>query len=106
LKTAARIDWTNVVNFDNHGSLWGYESVEQAEADLDEQRANDAAIDEWHVADPHGLPIRIVRIADPEFLDTIQVFPAECPDCGSPVTTLAWVSDEHHPKCPHRDPHF
>jgi len=30
----------------------------------------------------------------------------ECPDCGRPVSSLAWVSDEHHAKCPQRDPHF
>ena len=30
----------------------------------------------------------------------------ECPDCGREVSSRAWVSDEHHPKCPHRDPYF
>ncbi|MDQ0758712.1 hypothetical protein [Streptomyces canus] len=106
MKTVTGIDWTLVVNFDNHGSLWGVDTVEDAERVIDWERVSGARIDEWHVADRKGLPIRIVRIADPEFLDTICVFPAECPDCGSPVTTLAWVSDEHHPKCSHRDPNF
>ncbi|MGW2550692.1 hypothetical protein [Streptomyces sp. NPDC001635] len=106
MSTDTRIDWTTVVNFDNHGTLWGHDTVEQADACIDRERANGRTIHEWFVSDPAGLPIRIVRIADPEFLDTISVFPAECPDCGAPVTTTAWVSDEHHAKCPHRDPYF
>lgn len=100
------IDWTDVVNFDSYGSVWGTSTVTDAEELVEQAQADGDHIDEWHVAAHGGLPIRIVRIADPEFLDTICVFPAECPDCGSPVTTLAWVSDEHHPKCPHRDPYF
>jgi hypothetical protein len=106
VKTTANIDWTSVVNFDNHGSFWGHETVEQAEASIDRERANGPVINEWLATDRNGMRLRVVRIADPDFLDTISVFPDECPDCGSPVTTLAWVSDEHHPKCPHRDPHF
>jgi hypothetical protein len=103
---ATRTDWTAVVNFDNYGSFWGYETVEQAEAGIAEERANSAAIDEWNVTDPAGLPIRIVRIADPEFLDTIHVFPAECDHCGDPLTKLAWTPEEHKATCPLRDPHF
>ena len=106
MKTVTDIDWTLVVNFDNHGSLWGVDTVETTERLIDWERGNGARVDEWHFTDRKGLPVRIVRIADPEFLDTICVFPAECPDCGAPVTTLARVSDEHHPKCPHRDPNF
>lgn len=30
----------------------------------------------------------------------------ECPDCGSSVSGETWIADEHHPKCPRRDPHF
>ena len=106
MKVIADIDWTNVVNLDSHGSFWGYDTVEKSELDIDEARASGTTIDEWHVADPSGLPIRIVRIADPEFLDTICVFPAGCPDCGEPVTSLKWVTSEHHTKCPRRDPNF
>lgn len=105
VNTAAVIDWTNVVNFDSYGSILGYDTVEKSELDIDEARANGATIDEWHVADLKHLPIRVVRIAAPTFLD-IYVFPAECPYCGAPVTSLKWISDEHHPKCPRRDPHF
>lgn len=106
MATTHRIDWTSVVNFDNHGSFWGIDSIEHTESLIDNERANGAVIDEWHVTARGGLPIRIVRITDPEFLDTISVFPAECPDCGAPVTTTAWVSEEHKPTCPRRDPHF
>lgn len=52
----------------------------------------------------HSWNIPMVRIADPEFLDASV--PAECDDCGAPVTTLAWVSEEHKATCPHHDPHF
>ncbi|MFB7500009.1 hypothetical protein ACFC09_35920 [Streptomyces sp. NPDC056161] len=106
MKVIAGIDWTLVVNFDNDGTLWGVDSVENADDMIDRERANGLTIHEWFVADRAGLPIRIVRIADPEFLDTICVFPAECPYCGEPVTTLKWTPDEHHAKCPRHDPHF
>jgi hypothetical protein len=106
MHATTKTDWTLVVNFDSYGTLWGVDTVEDTERLIDWERVSCARIDEWHVADHVGLPIRIVRIADPEFLDTIYVFPAECPDCGSPVTTPARVSDEHHAKCPRRDPHF
>lgn len=106
VKTIADIDWTNVVNFDNHGSFWGYDTVEDAEAAIEQAQAIGQDVDEWHVTDRKGLRIRIVRIVDPEFLDTIAVFPDECDDCGAPVSSLAWVTAEHHAKCPRRDPNF
>ncbi len=107
MKTATDIDWTLVVNFDNHGSLWGVDSIENTDDMIDRERADGLTIHEWFVADgATGLPIRIVRIADPEFLDTICVFPAECSDCGAPVTSIKWVTGEHHAKCPRRDPYF
>jgi hypothetical protein len=76
MKTKARIDWTNVVNFDNYGSFWGYDTVTKAEADITEARTNGADINEWHVTGRDGQPLRIVRIADPTFLDTICAIPA------------------------------
>ncbi|MEU1410109.1 hypothetical protein [Streptomyces sp. NPDC005731] len=106
MSTDVRIDWTLVVNFDNHGTLWGVDSIENTDDMIDRERANGLTIHEWFIADPAGLPIRIVRILDPEFLDTISVFPAECPDCDAPVTTTARVSEEHRTMCPHRDPNF
>ena len=45
-------------------------------------------------------------LASAAFLDTIQVFPAECDDCGAPVASLKWAPSEHHAECPRRDPHF
>jgi hypothetical protein len=106
MSTDTRIDWTLVVNYDNYGSVWGVDGVEDTDSMIERARANGQTISEWHMRDRDGLRHRVVRIADPDFLDTICVFPDECDDCGWPVTTLAWVSDEHHPKCPHRDPHF
>lgn len=63
-----------VANFDTRGSLWGFDTVEQAEADIARERANGTTIDEWNVVDLDGNPLRIVRMADPTFLDTIAVF--------------------------------
>lgn len=65
-----------VTNYDNYGSLWGRETVAQAEAGIAEERANGTAIDEWNATDRAGNPLRIVRMADPTFLDTISVIPA------------------------------
>lgn len=100
------ITGATVLNYDNHGSYWGSSTVGETERLIEQEQADGRHIDEWYATDRAGLPIRIVRIADPEFLDTICVFPGECPDCGRPVSSLAWNSDEHHAKCPRRDPHF
>jgi sarcosine oxidase delta subunit len=98
-----------VLNFDNYGSFWGMESVEVTEYLITKERANGAAIDEWHETDRDGRPLRIVRIADPDFLDTICVIPlgvGECPYCGAPLSSTAASLDEHHLKCPLHDPRF
>lgn len=65
-----------VANFDNHGSFWGYDTVEKAEADIDEARTAGTTVDEWETTDRDGQPLHVVRLADPEFLDTICVFSA------------------------------
>lgn len=65
---------TIVANFDNHGSLWGFDTVEATERLIDGERVAGADIDEWETVDRDGRPLRVVRLADPEFLDTISVF--------------------------------
>ncbi|MEU5496145.1 hypothetical protein [Streptomyces griseofuscus] len=65
-----------VANFDNYGSLWGFDTVARAERLIAAARAEGADIDEWETADRDGRPLRVVRIADPTFLDTICVFSA------------------------------
>ncbi|QLJ01513.1 hypothetical protein HZZ00_11075 [Streptomyces sp. NEAU-sy36] len=65
-----------VANFDNHGSLWGFDTVEDAERAIDWERVTGTAIDEWETVDRDGQPLRVVRLADPTFLDTICVFSA------------------------------
>jgi hypothetical protein len=102
----ADTDWTNVVNFDNHGSVWGESSVTETEELIEQAQVDGDRVDEWFARDRAGLRHRIVRIADPDFLDTICVFPDECDDCGAPVTSTKWVTDEHSAKCPRRDPNF
>ncbi|MFE6133421.1 hypothetical protein ACFQ6Q_34955 [Streptomyces sp. NPDC056437] len=98
---------TTVLNFDNYGSYWGAETIANTEALIARERAAGTVIDEWETTDRDGRPLRIVRMADPAFLDTICVIPvSECPDCGAPVASLRWNADEHHAKCPRHDPHF
>lgn len=65
-----------VLNFDNYGSYWGAATVAATEALIAQAQADGDPIDEWRVTDPAGQPLRIVRLADPEFLDTICVIPA------------------------------
>jgi hypothetical protein len=103
---AARIDWTNVVNFDNYGTIWGTSTVAETEEMIEQAQANGDHINEWYAMDRNGLRLRIVRIADPEFLDTICVFPDECDDCGAPMAKLTWTPEDHHAQCPRRDPRF
>lgn len=63
-----------VVNFDNYGSIWGTDTAQAAEASIAEERANGSSVDEWTTTDRDGQPLRVVRLADPAFLDTICVF--------------------------------
>ncbi|MEU9444637.1 hypothetical protein AB0D42_27900 [Streptomyces sp. NPDC048304] len=63
-----------VANFDNHGTVWGFDTVEDTERLIDWERVTGADIEEWETVDRDGQPLRVVRIADPEFLDTICVF--------------------------------
>ncbi|MEV6696261.1 hypothetical protein AB0M68_03735 [Streptomyces sp. NPDC051453] len=65
-----------VANFDNYGSCWGFSTAEEAEKAIVKERAGGAAIDEWETVDRDGQPLRIVRVEDPTFLDTISVFSA------------------------------
>ncbi|WP_329114507.1 hypothetical protein [Streptomyces sp. NBC_01353] len=63
-----------VANFDNHGSLWGFSTTEETEELIASERALGTEIDEWETVDRDGQPLRVVRLADPTFLDTICVF--------------------------------
>lgn len=74
--TTRQIDWTQTVNFDNYGSLWGYDTIARAEAVIAEAYANGSDVNEWRVTARDGQLLRIVRIADPTFLDDICVIPA------------------------------
>jgi hypothetical protein len=63
--------------YDNHGSFWGVNSPENAETLIANERNAGAVIEEWETTDPDGQPLRVVRIPDPTFLDTIFVFTTE-----------------------------
>jgi hypothetical protein len=64
----------HAVNFDNHGTVWGTDAPEETLALIARERGAGTVIDEWDVTDRDGQPLRIVRLADPTFLDTICVF--------------------------------
>jgi hypothetical protein len=66
----------HAVNFDNHGTIWGTDAPEETQALIARERGAGTAIDEWNVTDRAAQPIRIVRLADPTFLDTICVIPS------------------------------
>jgi hypothetical protein len=70
---------TPVLNYDNHGSYWGAETIANTEDLIARERTAGTAIDEWNVTDRDGQPLRIVRCADPTFLDTICVIPVTRP---------------------------
>jgi hypothetical protein len=67
----------HAVNYDNHGTVWGTDAPEETQALIARERAAGTTIDEWNVTDRDGQPLRIVRCADPTFLDTICVIPGE-----------------------------
>lgn len=65
------------VHFDNYGSRWGVDTVTATTTDIAAARTAGVHVDEWDVTDRAGHPIRIVRIPDPDFLDTISVIPMD-----------------------------
>jgi hypothetical protein len=66
-----------VTAYDNYGSHWstltGRAALLDAKRSITQATADGQRVDEWHVTDPTGRPMRVVRIADPTFLDTILV---------------------------------
>ncbi|WCN06042.1 hypothetical protein [Streptomyces sp. M92] len=70
-------DHAVAIAYDNHGSRWGTNSVENAETLIANERQAGASIDEWDTTDRDGQPLRVVRIPDADWLDTIFVFTAE-----------------------------
>lgn len=64
-----------VVNYDNYGSYWGVDTVTATMVLIGNARKRGERIDEWTTTDRAGHPIRVVRIADPDWLDTISVIP-------------------------------
>lgn len=67
-----------VTAFDNYGSHWsnltGTAAILDAEKTITQAATEGQRIQEWNVTDPTGRPMRVVRIADPTFLDTILAF--------------------------------
>ncbi len=54
-----------VANYDHHGTLWGHDTITKTQADITHAHAHGSTIHEWHVTDPDGQPLRIVRTIDP-----------------------------------------
>ncbi|CAL9313995.1 hypothetical protein [Streptomyces sp. SudanB91_2054] len=65
------------IAYDNHGSRWGTNTPENADTLIAQERAAGTPIDEWNTVDRDGQPLRVVRIPDSDWLDTIFVFTTE-----------------------------
>jgi hypothetical protein len=65
------------IAYDNHGTRWGTNTPENAETLIADERAAGTPIDEWETTDRDGQPLRVVRIPDASWLDTILVFTTE-----------------------------
>lgn len=65
------------IAYDNHGTRWGTNTPASAETDISTARAAGTPVDEWTTTDRDGQPLRIVRIPDASWLDTIFVFTTE-----------------------------
>lgn len=63
-----------VANFDGYGSFWGVSTVEDTEREIAEARAAGVAVGEWVTVDRDGQPMRVVRIPDASFVDTVSVY--------------------------------
>ncbi|PAX83395.1 hypothetical protein CLM85_15910 [Streptomyces albidoflavus] len=81
--------WTKVVVLDSYGSIWSRSSVNQEEKAIAQARAEGGVLDEWLVEDPAGLPLRVVRLRDPGFLDTIWAFSGPSTRLPSPSTAAS-----------------
>ncbi|MEV0917867.1 hypothetical protein AB0I93_26865 [Streptomyces sp. NPDC049967] len=66
-----------VINYDDLGSYWGVDTVTATMTMIDGARKFGEHIDEWATTDRAGHPLRIVRIADPDFIDTICIIPTD-----------------------------
>lgn len=64
-----------VANYDCYGGLWGHDTITKAEAHFAETLAEGGTVEEWHVTDRGGRPLRIVRTTDVDttFLGGIDI---------------------------------
>lgn len=62
-----------VANFDDYGSLWGFDTVGTAEAEIVAARVEGAVIEEWETADRDGQPLHVVRVVHPKWGTDIRV---------------------------------
>ena len=63
-----------VANFDTYGTLWGFSTVEDAEREIAEERAEGASVEEWETADRDGQPLRVLFVTHPRWGTDIRVF--------------------------------
>ncbi|MFJ5973545.1 hypothetical protein [Streptomyces sp. NPDC093060] len=69
LKLAAE----TVANFDEYGSVWGFNTVAEAEAEIAQDRAEGATVEVWETADRDGQPLRVARVTHPKWGMDIRV---------------------------------
>lgn len=63
-----------VAHFDTHGSIWGFSTVQDTEADIAQARAEGASIDEWETVDLDGQSLLVVRATHRLWGTDIHVF--------------------------------
>lgn len=62
-----------VANFDEFGSLSGFSTTVEAEAEIAESLSEGATVEEWETTDRTGRPLRVMRVAHPKWGIDIRV---------------------------------
>ncbi len=87
-----------VTNYDCLGSVWGHDTIADAEAGIAERRAAGASVEEWTATDRDGNPLRIVRTTEPDtsFLGGIDI----CAFTGTTPARAQTIDDDSDDVCP------
>lgn len=63
-----------VANLDEFGSLWGFNTVAEADAEVAEAVDDEGAtVEEWETTDLAGQPLRVARVTHPKWGIDIRV---------------------------------
>lgn len=62
-----------VANFDHWGTVWGFSTIAEADAENVESLAEGATVEEWETVDRDAQPLRVVRVDHPKWGTDIRV---------------------------------